>query len=193
MTKKLEIKEKNSILPKDSEFLTRWSPRAFDENFQLKTQDLKLCLEAARWSYSANNSQPWRFVYGFKNDPIFQQILEILPHFNQIWAKNASAFVMVFSESKNKNLNFFGCGAACMSFSLQAQKLGLITHLMAGLDKEKYEKLCDENWLPVCVIAVGKMGNGENLDEFNQARETPNGRKNLDEIAFNSFDNLKNI
>lgn len=40
----------------------RWSPRGFDAAHHLAEPQLRALLEAARWSPSANNSQPWRFV-----------------------------------------------------------------------------------------------------------------------------------
>ncbi|MDQ1617936.1 MAG: hypothetical protein QOE19_505, partial [Actinomycetota bacterium] len=40
----------------------RWSPRAFDTNATVTDAQMTALLEAARWSPSANNSQPWRFL-----------------------------------------------------------------------------------------------------------------------------------
>ena len=45
----------------------RWSPRAFTD--QLPTNDMLVSLfEAARWTASCNNSQPWRFIVATKDN-----------------------------------------------------------------------------------------------------------------------------
>ncbi|MGA1689896.1 MAG: nitroreductase family protein, partial [Candidatus Nanopelagicaceae bacterium] len=36
----------------------RWSPRSFDENIRISSEDLLAILEAGRWSPSSNNFQP---------------------------------------------------------------------------------------------------------------------------------------
>src|SRR5829696_2955681 len=40
----------------------RWSPRAYDVDAPIDETKLASALEAARWSPSANNTQPWRFI-----------------------------------------------------------------------------------------------------------------------------------
>ena len=68
----------------------RWSPRAFTP---AATDEAKLAsaLEAARWSPSAGNSQPWRFIVARRGSAAFDKIAESLMGFNQAWAPKASA------------------------------------------------------------------------------------------------------
>lgn len=40
----------------------RWSTRIFDASAPIDEQALRSALEAARWSPSASNTQPWRFI-----------------------------------------------------------------------------------------------------------------------------------
>ena len=84
--------------PVDPLFLNRWSPRAFTGE-SVPEKDLLTILDAARWAPSAFNSQPWRFVYGVKGTPAFDKLLGLLNDFNQSWAKNAGAIVIVLSKT----------------------------------------------------------------------------------------------
>jgi hypothetical protein len=39
----------------------RWSPYAFSDR-AVSTKDLQSLFEAARWTASSNNEQPWRYI-----------------------------------------------------------------------------------------------------------------------------------
>ena len=52
----------------DPLFIERWSPRAFTGE-AVPEAELFRMLEAARWSPSSYNSQPWRFVYALRDTP----------------------------------------------------------------------------------------------------------------------------
>ena len=84
--------------PIAEQFLTRWSPRALSGEPLAESQVLAL-LEAARWAPSASNIQPWRFVYGLAGTSGFDAILAGLVPFNQGWAKQASALLVVLSKT----------------------------------------------------------------------------------------------
>ena len=51
--------------------------------------------EAARWAPSANNSQPWRFVYARRGTPDWDRFLALLLPFNQTWVQHASLLIFV--------------------------------------------------------------------------------------------------
>src|SRR5580658_7772644 len=63
----------------------RWSPRSFKET-PVSAHDLKLILEAAQWTASSSNLQPWRFLVGVKGSETYRKIHETLIGFNQSWA-----------------------------------------------------------------------------------------------------------
>ena len=74
----------------------RWSPRSYDTNYELTSHELLSMLEAARWAPSANNAQPWRFSVLTRGTDLFNQVAaEGLSGFNQAWAPNSSALVVV--------------------------------------------------------------------------------------------------
>ncbi|MEJ2545759.1 MAG: nitroreductase family protein, partial [Calditrichaceae bacterium] len=63
-----------------NEIKNRWSPRAFSEK-PVEYDKLERVFEAARWSASCFNEQPWRFIVGIKGhnntwDKIFDSLSE---------------------------------------------------------------------------------------------------------------------
>jgi len=80
----------------------------------------------------------------------------------------------------------FDAGAAWMSLALQARKLGLHAHAMAGfLEDRVYEALKVDRgeWQAMVAVAVGRRADRAQLSEKLAAREAPNARKPLSEIA----------
>ena len=56
----------------------RWSPRSFDSSHIISDNELETILEAARWSPSSMNAQPWRFLLGKRRDKNFQGLVSCL-------------------------------------------------------------------------------------------------------------------
>jgi len=176
-------------------FVNRWSPRAFDGG-EMPEADLKTVLEAARWAPSAFNLQPWRFVYARRGDDSWQKLVELLNPFNRDWAQHASALVYLFSDTevdgKDGNPNrpsgthSFDAGSAWACAALQATALGYHVHGMAGILKDEiHEKLgVPGRFKPEIAFVIGKLGDASQLPENLRARETPSGRRPLEEIAF---------
>lgn len=180
--------------PVDSVFLDRWSPRAFSPD-TISEDELLGLFEAARWAPSSYNSQPARFIYGRRGTPVFDKLLTLLNPFNQSWAKNASALVIVVSNSlmrppgQDKDVpshsHSFDAGAAWMSFALQARSRGWYTHGMVGLDFDRAfaELNVPKGYRVECAVALGHIGDPASLPEQLQAREQPSGRHPLAEIV----------
>jgi len=185
---------RTSAYPVHPMYTERWSPRSFTGE-AISQATLLSMFEAARWAPSASNMQPWRFLYGHAGTPAFQSILEGLVPFNQGWAHKASALIVVLSkttsvapgqtEAKPNPWHSFDAGSAWMSLALQAHHLGWSTHGMGGFDAAKLrESLNIPHDVAVeCVVAVGKRGDKAALPEGLQAREVPNDRVPLAQIA----------
>jgi len=77
-------------------FIERWSPRAFLSE-PVVEEDIKTIFEAARWSPSCFNEQPWRFVYAQQPEDL-ERFRSVLVEGNQIWANTAPLLVLVFSK-----------------------------------------------------------------------------------------------
>jgi len=121
----------------------RWSPREFLEK-PIEPEKLRALFEAARWSASCFNEQPWRFVIATKTDPAgFEKMLGLLVERNQQWARTAD--LLGFSAGKktfthNGVPNRFGLhdtGAASENLALEATALGLHAHFMGGFDAQR--------------------------------------------------------
>jgi nitroreductase len=185
--------ERVSDYPVDALFIERWSPRAFTgEPVPLET--LHTLFEAARWAPSSYNSQPWRFIYGLHGTPAFDRILGLLVPFNQAWAKNAGALVVIVSkttmaprgEEVPSHSHSFDTGAAWQNLSLQALKLGWHTHGMVGFDMARAatELGVPDGYRVEAAIAIGKQADKSVLPPEAQEREKPNGRNPVSSFAF---------
>jgi nitroreductase len=179
-------------------FIERWSPRAFLPD-PIADEDIKTLFEAARWSPSCFNEQPWRFVYA--HQPLdLQKFRSVLVESNQIWAGKAPLLVLAFSKKsftqngKPNRWADFDTGAAWMALSLQANKLGLHTHGMGGFDPGKafaVTGMDSEEFNAICAIAIGKRGDANTLPGNLKAGETPGDRMSLNEIIFDGSATLQ--
>lgn len=169
-------------------FLERWSPRAFHSD-AITEQDLYTLLEAARWSPSCFNEQPWRFAVA-NSEQRLRQFQSVLVEGNS-WAKAAPVLLIAFSKvaftqnSKTNRWADFDTGAACMALALQANQLGLHCHAMGGFDQEMAYQVTGVNpndYRAMCVIAVGKKADAKTLPEALRDRELPSNRKSLIEL-----------
>jgi len=177
----------------DPLFPQRWSPRSFLSD-PVPGHQLQSLFEAARWAPSCNNEQPWMFIYA-TNRTDRDRFLGILNEQNRAWACNAPvlAFVLArkhFAKSGKENRHAgFDAGAAWMSLALQAVKLGLYAHAMAGFSLEKAYTILGvpkDHYDIIAAVAVGKKGDPAILPEELRSRESPNTRKPLANIAFQS-------
>ncbi|MGY5809364.1 nitroreductase family protein [Rhizobium sp. LEGMi198b] len=187
---------RESQYPIDKLFLDRWSPRAFSSE-TMPEADLLTILEAAHWAPSASNLQPWRFVYALRGSENWEKFLDLLIEFNQSWAKSAAALLFVVSRTHNGELgsaeqkpnysHSFDTGTAWGFLALQAHLAGYAAHGMGGFHVEKsYEVLgIPEGFRVEAAVAIGKIGDRDQLPEKLREREVPNHRKPLSEVAFN--------
>ena len=181
--------------PIDTAFLDRWSPRAFDSSV-MPEEDLLAMFEAARWAPSAFNSQPWRFLYALRGDADWARFLGLLIPWNQAWAQSASALIYILSdrqpmtdktgEPASSHTHSYDAGAAWGYLALQATKMGYQAHGMSGVDfdRAQAELSVPERYRIEAAAVVGRIGDPATLPEKLRARETPSGRKHVEEFAF---------
>jgi nitroreductase len=170
-------------------FVNRWSPRAMSGD-EIDEKTLFTLLEAARWSPSSNNNQPWRFIYARKNTKNWDTFFSLLAEGNQVWAKNAAVLIVVISKTtfdsgKPSRTHSYDAGAAWMGFALQGSQAGLIVHGMQGFDYDKAKAVLNitDEYQVEAMIAVGKAGKKEDLPDFLQEREFPSDRKTAAEFV----------
>jgi nitroreductase len=173
----------------------RWSARAFSPR-EVSKLDLRLIFEAARWAPSSNNEQPWRFIVGLRGTSTHQKINESLMGFNQAWAPKAPVLIVGLAKAKMTNgspnhFAFYDLGSASAHLVLQAAALGLTSHQMGGVDREKARTLLEipEDYQIAAAIALGYQDDPETLgnDELIKRELAPRNRKPLDEIAFSAW------
>ncbi len=186
---------RTSDRPIDPMFLERWSPRAFTPE-PLAEADLLTMLEAAHWAPSSYNSQPWRFVYALRDTPHWHTFFDLLVPFNQSWAKDAAALVILVSNSLMRppgaekdvpsHSHSLDAGTASGYLALQAMKMGWHVHGMVGFDMDR--AFAELN-VPLghrveAAYAIGKRGDKSILPAAMQEREQPSPRRPLSEVVF---------
>lgn len=182
--------------PVEERFVERWSPRSFDQNHEISNRKLRIIFEAARWSPSCYNIQPWRFIYTKKqDDENFERFVGLLNDMNKVWAQNASALGFIISKNTNDEgaENFysqFDTGAAWMAMTMQARDLGLYTHAVGGIKKDDIYKsfnIDKSAYTIICGFAIGKRDNPEELPDKLQKMESKNDRIDLEKIMFENI------
>lgn len=170
-------------------FLNRWSTRAFSTR-EVSDQDLYTVLDAAHWAPSSFNDQPWRFIVAKteQHRSVFHQFIN---EFNLTWVSTAPVLIVVASDKLRDNgdpngAHAFDAGAAWASMAIQATMLGMVTHAMGGIDRNKARQMLNipDNFEIHAVIALGYHGDKSLLPEGIQQREIPNSRRPLNELVF---------
>lgn len=181
--------------PVDPLLLGRWSPRAFDGS-AMPQADLDTLFDAARWAPSASNYQPWRFLYAHRDSADWPRFLDLLVPGNSAWAKEASVLMMLLSDTLTaapgstdwtpSHSHSFDAGAAWLALALQATRMGYHTHAMAGVDfdRARIELAVPDRFRLEAAVAIGRRADKAILPDHLQARETPSGRKPIEEFAF---------
>lgn len=173
----------------------RWSPRAFSSQ-SVETDKLLSLFEAARWSPSGGNSQPWYFIVVCQEQAeTHQKLVETLIGRNPIWAKNAPVLVVAVAKLNLERpaatrYSYYDLGQSIAHLTIQASDLGLHVHQMAGFDNQKIRELFEipEGYEPVTVSAIGYFGNPEELPDGMREQElATRSRKPLNEFVFGEY------
>ena len=160
----------------------RWSPLAFDDR-PVPADALRCVFEAARWSPSSSNEQPWRFIVGSKDsDPAtYSKILECIVPANQVWASTAPVLMLNLGArdfERNGQPNpyaLYDTGQATVYLTLQATALGLGVHQMGGFDRDRARVVfaIPDDYELGAAIALGYEGDPARLsDEKYRERHT---------------------
>jgi nitroreductase len=171
-------------------FTDRWSSRAFSDR-ELTDYQIAALFEAARWAPSAGNRQPWLFVYATDGEKR-EQFNSLLSDSNAIWAAKAAMMVLVFAETTNVDgdairTGMFDTGAAWMSLALQANRMGLNTRAMGGIDLDAAYDIAGvprDRYTTMCAVAVGYRGTDDDLHPRMVKNNFANDRKEPSEVAF---------
>lgn len=156
----------------------RWSPRGFDRGHNLDDEQLTALLEAARWSPSANNTQPWRFLVARRGEETFERVADLLAPGNRSWAPAASALILVAARTRDETGRphpwaLYDTGQAVAALTVQATAEGLFVHQMGGFDADaaRVNFGLDDALTPAVVMAVGQYDSAAALTEPLATRE----------------------
>jgi nitroreductase len=164
----------------------RRSVRAYDGTHVLTDDELTVLLEAARWSPSAGNSQPWAFLVGRRDDEAHRAFVELLAPSVRRWATAASVLVFtlnqVASGPEEDALGYsdyaqYDLGQAVAHLTVQASALGLGVHQFAAFDHDGLARLAGvpPHWRVTTGVAVGRPVESELV---------PRERRPLSDLAF---------
>jgi len=171
----------------------RWSPYAFQDRL-VSEADLCSLFEAARWSASSYNEQPWSYLVATKDNPDqFQQLLSCLVEGNQIWAKDAPVLALGIVSLKftlnhqDNRAAVHDLGSASSNLAVEATARGMCVHQMIGILPDKARDLFDipagfEAWTG---MAIGYQGDPMTLSEGLKERDLmPRQRKPIEQFVF---------
>ncbi len=172
--------------------MARWSPRAFSGE-SLTDAELLPLFEAARWAPSGNNEQPWRFIVARHDQPeAFARIYSCLSENNRRWAGSAGALVLavtarINTRGRENNHARYDLGQAVAHLSVQATADGLFVRQMGGFSATAAREAFSipEEFDPVVVMAIGRMGDPATLADADRERElSTRSRRELAETVF---------
>ena len=171
----------------------RWSPYGYAQR-EVADTDLRGLLEAARWSASAFNEQPWRYIVARKTDGAeFERILSCLVDANQAWAQAAPVLILtVVAETFARNGKPNGSalhdlGQASANFTVEATTRGLSVHQMAGILPDRARELygIPEGYRAVTGLAIGYAADPATLpDELRERDSSPRDRQSLAQFVY---------
>ena len=172
----------------------RWSPRAFADR-PVEPRKIRRLLEAARWTMSSYNEQPWRYVVASRDQDLeaYEALLQCLNEGNRSWAENAPVLMMsFFKKTFSHNGRENRCaphdlGAASAALTFQATEMGLYVHQMAGINKGMVRKTYDlpDDVEPMAGLAIGYLGDPDMLSEEKARSErSARARKSIEDFTF---------
>jgi nitroreductase len=171
----------------------RWSPYAYDPDREVGVADLQSLFEAARWSMSSYNSQPWRYIVGVRGrrQAAWDRVFECLVEGNRGWAKNAPVLVLGLADHlhpHNQKLNkaaLHDLGAASAALTYEATARGLVVHQMVGIHVDRVRDVfgLPETVEPLTALAIGYPADPADADPAMVERDRrPRERRPVEEL-----------
>lgn len=190
-----EIKTAKTKVPIFTALAERWSPYGFSEK-PVARDDLNALFEAARWTQSSYNEQPWRYIVVCKQDiGLFNKLLGCLVEGNQTWARFAPVLALgVISEAFTRNgkpnvAAAHDLGAASSALTLEATIRGLSVHQMIGIEPEKaqMEFSIPDGFRAFTGLAIGYAGKQDGVaPEIAERDKAPRSRLAKNEFVFSA-------
>lgn len=159
----------------------------------LPREQVERLLKAACLAPSCYNNQPWRLIA--VSGETLVRLREALSEGNR-WATRAPLIIVLATKPSldcrldaGRDYAHFDLGQAALALQLQAVREGLRAHPIAGYSAAKVKKTIGlpEDFVPLCLIIVGKPGDDGLLTDWQKERERGGReRKALGEVAFDN-------
>ncbi len=176
--------------------MRRRSTRAFDPS-PVPSWKLQRLFQAAQWTPSSFNEQPWRYIVTSVEKPdAHEKLLTSLTGNNRAWAKDAPVLILAaasMSHTRTGETNrhaAYDLGQSVANLSTEATALGLVVHQMGGFSGERVRADfgLPEDVIPFAVLAVGGPGDPSALPERLRILESsPRTRKSLSETVSSGY------
>ncbi|MFZ0038101.1 MAG: nitroreductase family protein [Candidatus Acidiferrales bacterium] len=186
-------KRAQTSIPINEMLERRWSPRAF-ANRAVEPEKLRKLFEAARWSPSSSNNQPWFFIVSLKENPEeFARALDCLRPGNIAWAENAPVLLFTVARRSwpdkpdpNRHATY-DLGQSVAHLTLEAMAEGLFVHQMGGFFPEKVKETygIPDGFDVMTAVAIGYGGDADSLpDDLHKREIASRTRKPLESFVF---------
>lgn len=173
---------------------SRWSSRAFSDE-AVSSESVLSLMEAARWSASSNNEQPWRFIVATRDDPeAHNKFLSAVSVSNQRWAPKAWVLILGIARDNfdvegqpHNRFAQYDTGQAVQNIVIQATALGLNVRQMGGISADKLREIyaIPEGYTIMAGLAIGYPGDPEELvAPLNERERQPRYRRPLSDLFF---------
>jgi nitroreductase len=143
----------------------RWSPMAWDTVHTITRREVERLLEAARWSPSAGNSQPWSFVTARRGDELHQLLVPLLAASSRRWAPQAALLVVNVCHRYVEGTDWdssefaeYDLGQSVAHMTLQAHSMGLSARQFRAFDREAVQHVLalPVHWVAMTITAIGQ-------------------------------------
>ena len=170
-----------SVMP---EIHSRFSVDKFNDQSTIPEVMYNTLFEAIRLSPSNWNHQNWKFLLLKKESKSFTQIMDTLVFHNRFVLETAPS-IMAFVSKKvtpSERFNQYDIGIATGIFLLQAQNIGLSTHIIGGFEQSKVNEILSvpEDYEVMTLVGLG----------YSDSKMPQRSRKSLEDIimseSFNS-------
>jgi nitroreductase len=151
----------------------RRSIRSYQDN-PIKDTDLKMILEAGRWTPSASNRQPWEFIV-IKNKEILLKLAKYLSY-GRFMREVPVAIAIVAKIKTSPKWYLIDTSLVSMNMILMAWSLGIGTCWIGAMNREKAKE----------IIGLGENDHLLTLLPFGYIKgeiPEPTARKSLEKIV----------
>jgi len=160
---------------------------------KIKEEKLNLIFDAARRAPSGFNNQPWRYIYAVKGEEAYNELFSLLTDGNKTWASSAPVLILGISEVFDTRRNAINrtaihdLGLSTAMLLMQAQSLGLSSHVMGGFDLVRAREVfgIPAEFEPFTMMALGYEGDPSFLPaDLAKRHSAPRTRKEIPDFAF---------